>query len=111
MAIQIWLRDEYNKAFNPTTTRWSIVKCPTTRGKSSTFLIFCYGGSSETLIHNDNCPLPREGRILILAYSIEGLITNLQSLVTMEKELDGLEVHLGLDTFWEAIDTARRLDV
>lgn len=39
--------------------------------------------------------MPREGRILLLVHGIEGLTTNLQSLVTIEKELGGLEVYLG----------------
>lgn len=95
MVVQEWLREEYRKAFSPTTTRWGIVQCPPKQGRSSTSPIFCYGGSPEVLIHDDESPLPKEGRILLLIHGIEGLTTNLQSLVTMEKELSGLEVHLG----------------
>ena len=94
MAVKLWFRDKYKKAFNPTSTRRGIVKCNTTRGTLGTFLIFCYWGLSETLICNKCNTLLREGHIRILTYSIEGLITNLQSLVTMERELDGLDVHL-----------------
>ena len=95
MDLQLWLRDDYNKAFDPPITQWGIFKYPTTRGKLGKSVVFYYGVSSGTLIYDNNNTLLKEGRIRILIYSIEGSITSLQPLVTMEKELDRLEVLLG----------------
>ena len=95
IAVQQWLRDEYRNAFRPTTRRWGVVQCKESTGRSSTSPVFIYRDSSRSLIHDDSSPLPSRGRILILANGIEGLTTNLQSLVTMERELYRLAVHLG----------------
>lgn len=89
--LQDGLREEYKAAFSPTTIRWGIVKC----GRPSTLPVFGYGSATRALLHDDGSPLPREGRILLLMLSIEGLTTNLQSLVTMRNDLDQLDVQLG----------------
>ena len=89
--LQDDLREEYKAAFNPTTTRWGVV----TYCRSSTLPVFGYGGAAKVLLHDDGSPLPQEGRILLLVLGIEGLTTNLQSLVTMRNDLDQLNVQLG----------------
>ena len=95
--LQDQLRDEYKAAFNPVTTRWGIVNCER-GGRPSTKPVFRYGSAPTSLLHDDGSPLPREGRILLLIQSLEGLTTNLQSLVTMRNDLDQLDVQLGFCT-------------